>query len=266
MSTAAAPSLAPELQNYARAWAKAMASGLPLFPGASCEMLSEAPAGVPTVTESDLWIRVTSPAELPGTAFIRVDQAGARRLLQSPGGESESAEELSSEKKASLLDSIRSAATASTEQTLHKTSDPIQVELSSAPSEDSAVRFWLQIQTGDQNPVVIELHLDHAMVVSLQAAISVPGPSTRVVPQAPVNKIGMLMDVELAVTVRFGGRRMPLKDILDLSAGSVVELDQQVQEPVDLLLDGKVIARGEVVVVDGNYGLRVAEVLSNASR
>jgi flagellar motor switch protein FliN/FliY len=51
------------------------------------------------------------------------------------------------------------------------------------------------------------------------------------------------------------------KDILDLCAGSVVELDQQVQEPVDLLLDGKVIARGEVVVVDGNYGLRVNEVL-----
>jgi flagellar motor switch protein FliN/FliY len=57
---------------------------------------------------------------------------------------------------------------------------------------------------------------------------------------------------------------MLLKDILDLCAGSVVELDQEVQEPVDLLLDGKLIARGEVVVVDGNYGLRVTEVLTNA--
>jgi flagellar motor switch protein FliN/FliY len=78
------------------------------------------------------------------------------------------------------------------------------------------------------------------------------------------SKLGMLMDVELVVTVRFGGRRMLLKDILDLCAGSVVELDQQVQEPVDLLLDGKLIARGEVVVVDGNYGLRITEVLSSA--
>ena len=43
-----------------------------------------------------------------------------------------------------------------------------------------------------------------------------------------------------------------------------MELDQEVQEPVDLLLDGKLIARGEVVVVDGNYGLRIAEVLSSA--
>lgn len=71
------------------------------------------------------------------------------------------------------------------------------------------------------------------------------------------------MDVELVVTLRFGGRRMLLKDILDLCTGSVVELDQQVQEPVDLLLDGKLIARGEVVVVDGNYGLRITELLSS---
>lgn len=266
MSTAAAPSLAPELQNYARAWAKAMANGLPSVPGASCEVLPQAPSGVPVAAENDLWVRVTSPAELPGTAFVRLDQAGARRLLQSPASDPTSTEELSPEKKSALLDWIRSAATASSEEMLRKASDPVQVELSSAPTEDSLARFWLQVQTGDENPVVVELHLDHAIVVSLQAAISVPVPTHRVAPATPPNKLGMLMDVELVVTVRFGGRRMPLKDILDLCAGSVVELDQQVQEPVDLLLDGKLIARGDVVVVDGNYGLRVTEVLSNASR
>ena len=68
------------------------------------------------------------------------------------------------------------------------------------------------------------------------------------------------MDVELAVTLRFGSRRLLLRDILELNSGAVVELDPQVHEPVDLLLDGRVVARGEVVVVDGNYGLRVAEV------
>ena len=48
--------------------------------------------------------------------------------------------------------------------------------------------------------------------------------------------------------------------MLDLSPGAVVELDRRVQEPVDLLLDGRLVARGEVVVIDGNYGLRVTEV------
>ncbi|HST12122.1 MAG TPA: hypothetical protein VLL05_17235 [Terriglobales bacterium] len=90
-----------------------------------------------------------------------------------------STEDLGPEKRA-LLNWIRGAATASAEEMLRKASGPVQVELSSAPTEDSAARFWLQVQTGDENPVVVELHLDHAIVVSLQAAISVPVPSTRV--------------------------------------------------------------------------------------
>jgi flagellar motor switch protein FliN/FliY len=70
----------------------------------------------------------------------------------------------------------------------------------------------------------------------------------------------VLVDVELAVTLRFGSRRMLLREVLDLSPGIVVELDRQVQEPVDMLLDGRVVARGEVVLLDGNYGLRVTEI------
>jgi flagellar motor switch protein FliN/FliY len=53
---------------------------------------------------------------------------------------------------------------------------------------------------------------------------------------------------------------MPLREVLELATGSVIELDRQVDEPVELLLDGKVIARGEAVIVDGNYGLRVTEI------
>jgi flagellar motor switch protein FliN/FliY len=70
----------------------------------------------------------------------------------------------------------------------------------------------------------------------------------------------MVMDVELNVTLRFGQRQLTLREVLDLTSGSVVELDRQVDEPVELLLDGVLIAKGEAVVVDGNYGLRVTEV------
>jgi flagellar motor switch protein FliN/FliY len=79
-------------------------------------------------------------------------------------------------------------------------------------------------------------------------------------------KLELLMDVELDVTLRFGERQMVLRDILDLSAGSVVELNQHVQDPVELLVGKKVIARGEVVVVDGSYGLRVMEIISPMER
>ena len=68
------------------------------------------------------------------------------------------------------------------------------------------------------------------------------------------------MDVELNVSLLFGRRQMPLREVLELSSGAVVELDRAVDEAVELLLDGKVIARGEAVVVDGNYGLRVTEI------
>jgi len=70
----------------------------------------------------------------------------------------------------------------------------------------------------------------------------------------------LVMDVELNVTLRFGQRQLALREVLELTSGSVIELDRHVEEPVELLLDGKVIARGEAVVIDGNYGLRVTEV------
>ena len=70
----------------------------------------------------------------------------------------------------------------------------------------------------------------------------------------------------LANRLRFGQSEMPLRDILELSSGSVVKLDQHIQEPVELLVGHKVIARGEVVVVDGNYGLRVTEIASPLER
>lgn len=76
---------------------------------------------------------------------------------------------------------------------------------------------------------------------------------------APLN-LKLVMDVELNVSLRFGQRQLPLREVLDLSSGSVIELDRMADEPVELYLDGKLIARGEAVVVDGNYGLRVTEI------
>lgn len=76
----------------------------------------------------------------------------------------------------------------------------------------------------------------------------------------------LLMDVELPVMLRFGSRQATLQEVLDLATGAVLELDREIREPVDLVLNEKVIARGEVVVVDGNYGLRVLEVASPQQR
>jgi flagellar motor switch protein FliN/FliY len=73
--------------------------------------------------------------------------------------------------------------------------------------------------------------------------------------------VSMLENVEIDVTLQFGERRLRLREIGELRSGSVVELDKYVQDPAELLLGDRVIARGEVVIVDGNYGLRITEVV-----
>jgi len=75
------------------------------------------------------------------------------------------------------------------------------------------------------------------------------------------SNLELVLDVALNVTLRFGQRRLALREVLELSSGSVVELDRQVDEPVELVLDGKVVARGEAVIIDGNYGIRVTQVV-----
>jgi flagellar motor switch protein FliN len=76
----------------------------------------------------------------------------------------------------------------------------------------------------------------------------------------PTRNIERLLDVELDVVVRFGVTNVPLRDIVRLGVGSMVELNRPVDEPVELLVNGRSLARGEVVVIDGYYGVRITEI------
>ena len=76
----------------------------------------------------------------------------------------------------------------------------------------------------------------------------------------------LIKDVPLQVTVRLGKSKMKIKDILELGEGSIVELDKLAGEPVDLLVNGKLVAKGEVVVIDENFGFRVKDIISPMER
>ncbi len=80
------------------------------------------------------------------------------------------------------------------------------------------------------------------------------------------NNLDLLLDIPLQVTVELGRTSQPIKDILNLSAGSVVELDKLAGEPVDILVNQKLIAKGEVVVIDENFGVRVTDIISQKER
>ena len=105
---------------------------------------------------------------------------------------------------------------------------------------------------------------DHRAIESTSSTLPASADSASADPRT--DTLDLLMDVRLAVSMRFGSRRLLLREVLDLSPGAVVELDRRIQEPVDLLLDGRLVARGEVVVIDGNYGLRVSEVSPQAAQ
>ena len=146
----------------------------------------------------------------------------------------------------------------------------IDASLASEPALDAASAAQFTVADDKANRISILMFLNPALAEALslhsQARSTATGAerliksSTEGAPSEQ-NNLNLVMDVELNVTLRFGQRQLTLREVLELTSGSVVELDRQVEEPVELLLEGKVIARGEAVVIDGNYGLRVIEVL-----
>ncbi|UKJ13302.1 flagellar motor switch protein FliY [Helicobacter pylori] len=81
-----------------------------------------------------------------------------------------------------------------------------------------------------------------------------------------IRNISMLLDVKLNVKVRIGQKKMILKDVVSMDIGSVVELDQLVNDPLEILVDDKVIAKGEVVIVDGNFGIQITDIGTKKER
>jgi flagellar motor switch protein FliN/FliY len=78
--------------------------------------------------------------------------------------------------------------------------------------------------------------------------------------------LGLLLDIPLKVTVELGRTQKVIKDILELSQGSIIELDKLAGEPVDILVNNKLIAKGEVVVIDENFGVRITDIMNQWDR
>ena len=103
--------------------------------------------------------------------------------------------------------------------------------------------------------------------VSAVRAADTAGPDAVALPGAPTARRGieMLHGVDMEVTVELGRARMTVRDLLALTPGNVLELDRAAGSPADLLVNGRLIARGEVVVVDEDFGLRITEILGESA-
>ena len=93
-----------------------------------------------------------------------------------------------------------------------------------------------------------------------------PPPPRQSMYDGPRENIDMLLDVELDITIELGKSELSIKRILELAPGSIVELDKMAGEPVDLIVNNKIVAKGEVVVVDENFGIRIVSLVSAEDR
>ncbi len=80
------------------------------------------------------------------------------------------------------------------------------------------------------------------------------------------SSLDLIIDVPMQVTIELGKCRKYVKEILDFNIGTIIVLDKLAGEPVDVVINGKPVARGEVVVIDDNYGVRITEIITAASQ
>jgi flagellar motor switch protein FliN len=151
-----------------------------------------------------------------------------------------------------------------TAQPVQRTASPPEAVLFAAyqfPLGDSAsLRVFIAVSP-----------LAASLPVAPEPDFSPPPPAPETAPASapplrPSRTLDLLMEVELPVSVSFGRAYIALRDVIKLNSGSIVELNRTVHDPVEIIVNNCVIARGEVVVVDGNYGVRIQQVVSREER
>ncbi len=142
------------------------------------------------------------------------------------------------------------------------------------PPEASLALFQIELTLSGPAPVSLLLGISPALAAQVSgvrdgsAAPAPPalGPASEPHALANHRQLDLLLDVQLPVSVSFGQSQLPLKDVIKLTTGSIVELNRTVSEPVEVIVNNCVIARGEVVVVEGNFGVRIQQVVSRQER
>jgi flagellar motor switch protein FliN len=178
------------------------------------------------------------------------------------------------EQQGAWAELLREVAEAAVGELLAKTGKKCRVErLEGSAGEDKVSRAF-QLKSGEHTWTVLVRDEVRAPKADKKKVDAATPESAKAVPQAARKAedaaltpgLELLLDVELEATVRFGCRELPLGQILDLGPGDVVHLDRHVNDPADLIVGDKIVARGEVVLVNGNFGLRVTEVAAPRKR
>ena len=241
-----------------------MKTYLECWTGAAAALFSQALAGEPELIEA-----LPKPLAADAFGFAAVlagDEQGRfavildGSILESPlMGEG-------MDQRTGWAELLREVAEAAAGELLAKTGRKCRVESFEPFSGESKVSCAFQLRSGERGWTILvrdEVRAPKPAAQPSAPPASAPAPAP---PPAMSPGIELLLDVELEAALRFGCKELPLSEILDLGPGDVVQLDRNVADPVDLIVGDKIVARGEVVLVNGNFGLRVTEVASPRKR
>ena len=274
---------------FARAWAEQFARVL----GGGDEESSDLPRLEPGDPRADVWgewqnpvwYSVQSDAVSDAAFFVGCAQDTAKALLAHVGAVDESSTETVLDEYPRRIEQALAALSPEIERNTGKTAEFSEAGSCSAPEQ---LELGVEYQVNLAGVVhLLALVPSAGMVSGLLDAMppaaarpdaetetepSVGGPDNDSLPKPgesglPTSRnLEVLLDVDLDLSVSFGKTELVLEDVLQLSSGSIVELNRSANDPVDVLVNNSIVARGEVVVVDGNYGIRVTEVVSRKER
>lgn len=273
--------------EFLQIWAAASAEVLQQTLGTKFEVQwerEEPPGPSPPEAEAGVWLEFTVAEPLALQQSFWISPSDAVYLGQSFVGEpADPLAELTPDHRdavAELFRQIAGTASLAVKAQLGKEC-PIVFAGSRAPGWEPKLLARLRCSAEGCSPLALHLQADSDLsppeALSPAAAAPAPAPPSAVslpplppgltpAPAPDTRNLDLLLDMQLEVAIRFGQREMVLRDILELNAGSVVDFEQHIEDPVELLLGPRVIGRGEVVVVDGNYGLRVTEITGAHAR
>ena len=253
--------------------------------GQTLEMMTGSPAqvslGTAPVTAADLWWQNSFSTEPRMTVSVGAAHdswmAAAMTILKAAG--IEEAEE--DETRSTWLEILEQTASSTARHLSGGAPRPVECgsgKQSAQPPADGQ-KFQVSISLDGQQFALMLVIRQEVMsapepvapTLSSSAAGTLPASTANPASTQPLNNptsrtMEVLLDVHLPVSISFGQAKIPLRDVLKLTTGSVVELNRQPEDAVDVIVNDCVIARGEVVVVDGNYAVRIQSIVGRNQR